>query len=266
MRKNQHQMLRALVVASICLLPSLPAHAGVGWKHLDKEVAVRQIAIPLPSLAGPGATVVTQGVQGNLSVQTLGAGQLGRQVQTSSIGTLHWPQRVFIQAIDTGANDTDTCASIVLGGYDQFGESKSETILTIDETGEYSLTVWERLTRVQANNCMAADGSPTSTDYIRVVATDRYLGFGFHIVNETDFISMCLIDDSDTPDEMNCASLNNGSTNDVQSAMSLAASCGPTGRELCNYVDIMTSNLFASSLTPAVNDTLIVRWRPRRTP
>lgn len=203
-----------------------------------------------------------QGEGSAISVQALlsyaDAGYGRALTQTTSIASIPWPQRVFVRLVDGSSNDTLTCTAFVLKGTDQFGASVTERIATIDETGEFSNTVFEKITRASGIGCGAADGAPTGSDYVAVSAPFTHVGLRSKISGSTDVVALCLVDESDTPDAVACATATG-----IASAVSIARSCGPSASERCYTVDLTTSSLFPNASPPAANDVLQMQWRMR---
>lgn len=254
----------AVMVIAIALFSPFADAAGgyLKWRDLSPDVRTRAYVIPVETFGtGTGSTIGSGGV---LSAQVLetycDTTNCGPFIQTSSISTFVWPQRLFVRLVDGGAGDTLTCTSADIHGRDQFGTPKMETVLTITEAGEYTNTVFESVSRVVGRGCGEAGGI-TGTDVLTVQAPTTYLGMRGVFTDEDDFVSACLKDVSG--DLVLCAELNDGGSADLQSAISVAKSCGPSANERCFYVDVSLSNLW-QTVTPAADDEIHIQFRPRR--
>ena len=261
----------AMIMVAVALFsPFVDAARGpIGFRDLNVQTSSRRHSIQLiPASVGtlPGAgNGTTIGVAGVISAPGLGSGGDSFRVQTTTIAGFMWPQQLYVAIVDSNGSDTETCASVNVYGYDQFHRAVKETVLTIAEAGEYTNTVFERVTRTEWYDCIAADGSPGAGDSAVLMAPNTRLGFGFVIKDENDFVSVCLADTNATPTSttLNCLALNDATSTDVQSAIVVAKSCGPNADERCSYFNVLADATLFQAVTPASGDILHVTFRPR---
>lgn len=261
----------AIMVVVLALWQPLAdaARGPIGFRDLNVQTSSRRLSVQLiPATVGtlPGAgNGTTHGVGGVISAPGLGTGTDSSLVQTTTIAGFMWPQQLYVAIVDANASDTETCASAVIYGYDQFHRAAKETVLTITEAGEYTNTVFERVTRTEWNDCIAADGSPGAGDSAVLMAPNVRLGFGFTIKDEQDFVSVCLADTNATPTSttLNCLALNDATATDVQSAIVVTKTCGPNANERCSYFNTLADATLFQAITIASGDILHVTFRPR---
>ena len=253
----------ALMVVGLAFLAPLDAARGpIGWRDLNAPVSTRVLNVALGTFGtGTGVTIGSGGV---LSAQTLetycDTTNCGPYVQTSSISTFAWPQKLFVRLIDGGAGDTLTCASATIHGVDQWGIPKVEVVLTITETGEYTNTVFESVSRVVGTGC-GESGGITGTDVLTVQAPMTYLGLRIPFSSEADIISACLTDDSGNT--VLCAEKNDGGSADIQSALDVTKTCGPNADERCWTFNAGLSNLWQTVAPEAGADAIRIEFRKR---
>lgn len=276
MKKFKTRVAWALGALALLIIPFfLPMATGasgpITWRDLSAPVGTRAFTIPMVAFGVSGTTGTGIGIGGIVSAQPLNAGQLSHLVQSSSVATIQWPQRLYLRIID-GTSDSGVllCATVLVEGYDQFGTRVAESVsiasgqIAVWETGGYTNTVFEKVTRVTGNNCRdSTNGTLTGTDTLTVAAPFTYLGFRIPFSDQNDFLSVCLTDMSATT--INCAELNDGGSADVESAISVAKSCGPGANERCFTLNAGLANLFQGVTvgTGATYDVLQVQVRKR---
>lgn len=254
----------AIVIALALFQPLADAAGGyLHWKDLAPSVRTRVVNVALGTYgAGTGTTIGSGGVASSIVLpdycDTTNCGPL---IQTSSVSTFAWPQKLFVRLIDGGGGDVITCTSATIHGRDQWGTPKVETVLTITETGEYTNTVFESISRVVGTGCGEAGGLG-GTDALTVQAPMTHIGFRMPFTSEQDFISACLTDDSGNT--MLCAELNDGGAADLQSAIDVSKTCGPNADERCFTVNTALSNLWQTVTPEAGADVIRIEFRPRR--
>ena len=104
----------------------------------------------------------------------------------------------------TAASGALTCTSVTVKGKNQFGRLISETISTIAETdpGTRSARVYEEITSITGAGCAIASGGDAD-DKMRI-AVSPVVGLPQKIRQASDIISVCLSDESATPDTVTC--------------------------------------------------------------
>ncbi len=252
----------ALMMVAIAIWTPFANAAGgyLHWKDLSPDVRTRAVTVSIGTF-GPGTTT-SIGLAGVVSAQALSDGTTpGPLIQTSSIATFAWPQKLYVDLID-GGGGTLTCASVAIHGRDQFGTPVVETITSQTETGQYTDTVFESVSRVVGTTCVDSDHNAGATDVLTVQAPMRYLGLRTPFVSEEDFISVCLTDNSGNT--VACAEKNDGGSADIQSAIDVTKTCGPSGDQRCYTIDVGLSNLFQSVTPETGDDTIRIEFRPRR--
>lgn len=255
-------IVAAMVVVLVLWQPLADAAGGyLHWKDLAPSVRTRVVSIAPIGTFGPGSGT-TIGAGGVLSAQGIQDGTTpGPLIQTSSISTFAWPQKLAVDLID-GGGGTLTCASVTIHGRDQWGVPKVETLTSVTETAVYTNTVFESVSRVVGTTCIDSDHNAGATDVLTVQAPMRYLGLRMPFTDENDFISVCATDNSGNT--VLCAELNDGGAADVQSAIDVSKTCGPNGDERCFTIDVGLANLFQGLTFETGDDSIRIEFRPRR--
>lgn len=233
----------------------------IGFKNMNEQTRVRRVFYPVGTWnAEPTNTSNLEGFNGVVTADAVPAGAGTVLITNTNPGTFTLAQRLNVELRDDAGDDTLTCTSAVIEGYDQFGQRKQETLTSITETAQVTRVVWERVTRLVATGCQAADTTPTATDALQIWAPNTTIGLGFAIRDEQDFIAACINDASATPDQFNCAQ-HSGAAG-IVSALNLAKQCGPNGDERCFTFNVALAALF-SGATVANDDQLAIVYRPR---
>lgn len=183
-----------------------PGTSGISPKMLDGQLAVGLWTSPQLVLAD--ATEVVVDIDGVILGDSVWSGAAAQspaitEANSQDVGTMPYPAKLRVVLIDGGAaSGALTCTSITLNGYDQFHIRQSETISTITETSQTGRIVFEQVTSYSSVGCAIASGGDTS-DILRV-STSLDIGLPRKIKTYSDIISVCVVDESDATDEVQC--------------------------------------------------------------
>lgn len=181
--------------------------SGGGITSWNVATDLRTRSYHLGAIMVPAAGDVTAGIDGVVGKGDLYSSNVGRVVitQTSSIAAFPYPAKLKLVLIDGGAaSPALTCTSITLRGFDQFGNSISETVSSISETAKLSAKVYESLTSFTTAGCDIATGSTngdTSDDL--QIAVSATIGLPFDI-RSVDAIKAVCITESYAAGETQC--------------------------------------------------------------
>lgn len=202
-----------LIAVLMSLLFALPAQAKIGFRNLDNEARARRFCVPMAPV--PTTAVTTNGLNGVVGATTINS-VAAPSLTTTLVNPPH-PARLTVSLVDASANDTLTCASVVIIGTNQFGKAVRETLTSLTETAQTTVNVFETVSSVTGATCA---GAQDAGDLLHVMMS-AFWGLTVPIASWSDVERACIIDDSSTDNTL-CAVSNDGTSADIQSAVSVS--------------------------------------------
>lgn len=246
--------MRKIALFILALLVSTPVFAAelpVKRMSVEKRTErffVHSIQIPVK---GTDTTIGKNGV-----LMSADAHGLLNLVMTSTIGQMSYPARLQVGFNDGGSATTTqlSCDLVTITGKNQFGETTSENLTTVNETVQHTVNVYESVSRIVASGCNGGGGAGgDSSDLVFVGMSSKGIGLPVKITDVAAVLSMCLVDASDSSARL-CMK---GAASDAATTFDNSGS-GNRLSTLRNYVDV--SGTFAG-VTVAAGDGLIIRLR-----
>lgn len=208
------------IIAGLVLLPTL----AIAIEPKDLSLEIRKF-IDGFRLGIPDATEVTLGTNGVVVAPSMAhdagyvddaglvagadAGTNGADaaaldatshtVTAASVGAIPVPSALEVVLVDGSSNDTLTCTSVRIDGYDAWGFKTGETVSTVSETAKYTNTAFSEITSVVGTGCTT--GTNSATDALRVGASLK-VALPAKIRQVGDIEAVCIDDASGS--DLNC--------------------------------------------------------------
>lgn len=256
----------ALVLAALLTFVGIPAFAQVGSDNLTREARYSETCITYN--VGAAIASVVEGTDGGIWVQSVDTACQTAVCSDTQPAMLAYPSELSYGLTDTTANDTLTCTSLTITGYDQFGEIITYFDATITETVETTGVVFSKLTRIQLSGC--SNGTDATDEFV-INGTDvtaggaRRIGLGKKISSYKDIESIC-IRDASASNALLCAPGDDGSAADLQTLLrtrvTFPIASGVTRKMPDASLDVVTTALFGGTKV-AVADGDQICWRIR---
>lgn len=242
----------SLLISLVLTLVAGTAFGQVSDRHLSKSTRADRQCVMYNVAAGTVA-----GTDGTLYANTINGGvcQVGPCVATSTVGGLLYASSLLYGLTDANADDTLTCSSISISGYDQFGEVVVFTDTTVAETAEETPFVFSKVFRIAVSGCV---GATDAGDVVHVRQGAR-IGLGRILRSWRDVESMC-IRDASASNQTLCAFASDGSTADLESDVRLRFT--QSGRKYADSSVLVSEALFGGSKVAAADGDEIC-WRVR---
>lgn len=203
-----------LILAVLVLVPAL-AIAKIGTRNLDGEVKARNFCVQMTT-----ADNQAKGRANNISVLSINgiSTPTSTAASTGAPATFMWPNRLSVTFQDASNDGTLTCSTVTILGTDQAGDEIREVITNLTESGTFTANVFATVSSVSATGC--SGGSTGDNLYVR---SSFKLGLGVKLGSKTDVEAVCIPSEGGLGDTA-CATYNDGTANDIESAVDLATS------------------------------------------
>ncbi len=201
--------------ALLLLVSSTEAFAGgIGTRNLDEErKAVRQCFVGLEAIvAGTDTTTGTDGLI--IAIELDGA--TPTDPAATDYAMMPFPAKVGVDIDDDAEASAVTC-TVVIQGVNQFGRHVAESV-SASETAVTTTHVYSRVTKADVTGCT----NQAVNDHL-ILYTSQEVGLGVKVRDASDVEQLCIADSSDS-NKVKCASADNGTANDVASAIELSSS------------------------------------------
>jgi len=239
-------MKKLALISALLVCVSSTAFAKIGLRNLEEHVKHRQVCMPVPTT---GST--SNGLDGVVFVKTVNGDTTPNSTADSATApsTFSWPGKLDVILVDSVTDDTLVCTSVILTGTDQFGKTIKETVSSISETKTTTTNVFATVTAVDSTACTGTTGEAGD---VLVVRQSLELGLTVKVKATADIESACISDLSDSSSQK-CARINNGGTDDVESALELST----------HSIDVGTAMFGAegSEVAAAQDDLVCLRIR-----
>ncbi len=194
----------ALVACAVgAWLSNLDAAGHLGPEGVLPELRTEQIEyvlqIQATNASGDGGTV-TPGRRGVIATNTVNdVGVITLSRDGGTISPPPYPCRVHVKTIDDDSDQTLTCASVLLEGWNQFGSKTSETISSVTETAQLSARVYENIDRITGTTCV---GGASANDLLHV-SCSQVVGLPWRTSSQNgiergSITNVCVLDQSAT--------------------------------------------------------------------
>lgn len=205
--------LSFLVLALLILIPSL-ASAKIGSRNLDKERKAVRWCTPV----AVASTKTTTGSDGLIVLIELD-GATPSDAASTDYAMMSYPAKVGVSVDDAVNGGVVACTSVKITGITMLGNKTTEELTTVSDAAAVTTTnVFEQVTAVDVSGCTGQ----AVNDHVEVY-TSQEIGLGVKIKTASDLERACIIDQSDATD-MKCASADNGTANDIASAIEVTSS------------------------------------------
>lgn len=209
----------SLAVLGLALLP-LAAFADVVPKHLSLEI--RRFVDGLSRIGIPNTTEVTVGTNGvvaapssahdagfvsdaglsptdaSIGLDAQAYDAASHTVTAATISAVPVPSALEVVLIDGSSNDTLTCDSVRIDGYDAWGFKTGETVTSVSESAKYTNTAFAEVTSVVGSGCTT--GTNSAADALRVGASLK-VALPVKIRQPGDIEAICI---DDASGDLNC--------------------------------------------------------------
>lgn len=242
-----------LISTALALVVATPlAWAGVAFKNLSPETSLRsacyhlQVAATSNDLGDDGVVFRhAHGTATSISQTT----SLGDSANTT-FATIPYPSVLALGLSDASANDTLTCSSVTIKGYDAFGRPHTETVSGVTETMGAAET-----TRAfsQIYSVVATCSAGSDAGDALVIGTGLKVGAPARTRKLSDIESVYIVDSSDS-NAIKSAGLNTGDSSDVESNFTILT-------DVLNSGSAIFGDTGGTEVAAADGDTLCLRVR-----